>query len=205
MFSRLHRTCRHGELPGKLKGVAAVFVLILMIPACGTVTQTDVAADLAAAQQTLALVMEQNEELQKRLAAAVQTPEVVEIAEGAAQAQQITQQIAAGFAAIQAAAANAPTEEEAINDAVTAALEVAAPLIPQPWGALVYAVGGLALGLIRARQNRAAGRAIAASVDPIVQAANLSDAQKAAIRIKQGAAGAAIVDEAQGARTPRPF
>lgn len=83
-----------------------------------------------------------------------------------------------------------------------------ASIIPG-WGALISAIGGLALGLIRAGYNRAAARAMAKGLelaqDPTGNI-NLADPKTGdKIRTVQGAGAGRIVDEAQGKVMALPF
>jgi hypothetical protein len=92
---------------------------------------------------------------------------------------------------------------------ISAGVNAAAPLIPPPWGTIVAAVTGLALGLFRAAQNRSAARRIAASIEQNAGAdgtINLSDpAIKDKVRSVQGATAGRVVDEAQGKVASLPF
>jgi hypothetical protein len=83
-----------------------------------------------------------------------------------------------------------------------------ASIIPG-WGALISAIGGLALGLIRAGYNRSAARAMAKGLelaqDPL-GIINLADPKTGdKIRTVQGAGAGRIVDEAQGKVMALPF
>lgn len=89
-------------------------------------------------------------------------------------------------------------------DVAIAGVQAAAPYIPAPWNVLVpFIVFGLTVGdsvrtRILDRRNRAITKKIIKSVDPIIKAANLTDAEKLAISAAQGADGKKVVDEAQG-------
>lgn len=89
-------------------------------------------------------------------------------------------------------------------DVIGVGVETAAPYIPAPWGKLLLAGWGI-VATVRARMNRKAGHGIAASAQPIFDAAKLTDEQKATIRAAQGATGSRIVDEAQGKKAALPI
>jgi len=88
-------------------------------------------------------------------------------------------------------------------DVADAAVQTTAPFLPPPWNALLAAAGGLAIGLVRAAQNRIAARSIAASMEGHVT--GLTATEVDAISAAQGAGGKRIVDEAQGKKLKLPI
>ena len=99
--------------------------------------------------------------------------------------------------------AQANAEIQAATDglaAAQAAATAAASLAPQPWGGIALLGIPLIFAILRAVRNKKAALAVAASVNEVVAAA-LAEHPKLAARlnVEQGAAGKAIVDQAQGA------
>ena len=91
-------------------------------------------------------------------------------------------------------------------DVAEAGLHATTPYLPLPWGALATGIGGLTIGLLRAYQNRKAGRNIAASVaDIVAKELDLSPESAARLSAAQGATAKRIVDEAQGTKAVVPF
>ena len=93
-------------------------------------------------------------------------------------------------------------------DVAAATIETAAPFLPPPWNTLVPLFGGIALGLIRAAQNRYNGRKALRSVQPAVTSAlHAADGKVTAEGLSgaQGAGGKRLVDEAQGKKMALPF
>lgn len=89
-------------------------------------------------------------------------------------------------------------------DIAAGTVTAVAPLLPAPWGAIAGAVGGLVIGLLRAWRNKKAAIAVIQSVQPIVTKA-LTPAVSETLSAKQGSAGQALVDAAQGKGTVLPF
>jgi outer membrane murein-binding lipoprotein Lpp len=98
-----------------------------------------------------------------------------------------------------------------VGGVIIAALESAAPVVPAPWGTLVgiaAAIAGGIMAIVKGRQAsaayeqaqqtaEAAGKVIR-SVQPVVDSAiEASPALADSLRVKQGDAGAALVDAAQ--------
>ncbi len=94
-------------------------------------------------------------------------------------------------------------------DVADASVKAVAPMLPPPFNLLLTGVGGLVIGLIRAAQNRKAGRNIAASAEPFIvngfTADGIGESVKADMRKAQGSTGNRIVDEAQGKKFAMPF
>jgi len=90
-------------------------------------------------------------------------------------------------------------------DVIDAGAAAAAPMFG-PYGVMAGLAITTITGFARAWQNRKAGRAIARSVDPLVDSAIRTEPSMiAALRKDQGSTGNRIVDEAQGKAFKMPF
>lgn len=96
-----------------------------------------------------------------------------------------------------------------VLDVIAAGGTAATPLIPQPWGAIVGAVVGLGVGVVRAWSNKRTAVRVVQAVEAAKDVAGgVVDFSAPDIRRKlrsMGPAGAKLVDEAQGRASGLPF
>lgn len=91
-------------------------------------------------------------------------------------------------------------------DMIDAGMKAAEPWIPAPWGMVGASVTGLAAGLARAWRVKKAGKNIAISVQPAVDAFHAADGfHLKATRRAQTHGARRLIDEAQGRRFSLPF